>query len=226
MKKLLLGGGLAVVLVAGVAVAAPYLPNKVGPVSVAEMQQRAAERFKALDTNHDGSVTKAEMDKVRGKWMDKRDEHGGHHGGDLFGRADTDHNGIVTRAEFAAAAAERAAHREGGRQANLSDAERKQHADEMFKRLDANGDGNISKAEAETARAHFQERRGERREQRGDNRFERLDTDHNGAVSLAEFNARDAERINRLDANHDGQISPDEFDAARAAFRAKHGQRH
>jgi len=104
--------------------------------------------------------------------------------------------------------------------------ERKLRADSMFKRLDANGDGSISKAEAETARARFQEHRGERRDQRGDNRIDRLDSDHNGAVSLAEFNARDAERINRLDANHDGQVSPDEFDAARAAFRAKHGQRH
>ena len=224
MNKLLLGGSLAVVLAAGAAVAAPYLPKSNGPVSVAELQQRSAERFKRLDANGDGSVTKAEMESGRGQWAAKRGEHGGHRG-DLFGRADTDHNGVVTRAEFDAAIAQRAAHRDGGRQAKLSEVARKQRPDQIFKRLDANGDGNITKAEAETARAHFQERRGDRREQRGDNRFDRLDTDHNGTVSLAEFNARGAERINRLDANHDGQVSPEEFDAARAAFRASHGQR-
>jgi Ca2+-binding EF-hand superfamily protein len=225
MNKLLIGGSLAAILAAGVAVAAPSLPGSKDPVSIVEMKQRTAERFKALDANGDGSVTKAEMDSARGKWAGKRGEHAGHARGELFGRADTDKNGIVTRAEFDAAIAQHAAHREGGRHAMMSDADREARAGEMFKRLDADGNGSVSKAEAEAAQARFQQR-GEARDERRDDRFAKLDSDGNGAVSLAEFNARDAERIDRLDANHDGQITPDELAAGRAAFRAKHGQRH
>lgn len=226
MNKILIGGSLAAILAAGVAVAAPSLPGSKGPVSVAEMKQRTAERFKALDANGDGSVTKAEMGSARGKWAGKRGEHAGHGRGELFGRADTDKNGVVTRAEFDAAIAQHSAHGGGGRHAMMSDADRKARAGEMFKRFDADGNGSISKAEAEAARARFQQRRGEARDDRRDDRFAKLDSDGNGAVSLAEFNARDAERIDRLDANRDGQISSDEFAAGRAAFRAKHGQRH
>lgn len=226
MNKILIGGGLAAALLAGVAIAAPSLPGSKGPVSVAELQQRAAERFKALDTNGDGSVSKAEMDGARGKWAGKRGDHAAHGRGTLFGRADTDKNGVVTKSEFDAAIGQHAGHREGGRHAMMSDTDRKARAGEIFKRLDANGDGSISKAEADAARARFEERRGEARDNRQDDRFARLDTDHDGKVSMAEFNARDAERINRLDANRDGQISADEFAAARAAFRARHGERH
>ena len=155
MRKIILGGGLAAIIAAGAAIAAVNATDsggksdvdKDGKITLAEMQQRTAERFKRLDTNGDGTVTKEERQAARDSW---REHRGGRHGdggpgrgggrGDFFGRLDTDGNGAVSMPEFNAKSAER------------------------FARLDSNKDGQVSKDEFEAAREGFRGRhhRGDR----------------------------------------------------------------
>jgi hypothetical protein len=158
MNKTFLAGGFAALLVAsGVALAvtndkpAPAGPDAERVMSVADMQQRSAERFKRLDTNNDGSISWAEAEAGRGKWRGERsDDHGdrghrGHGGGHRMGfgggpggrlaQLDTDGNGAVSLAEYNA-----------GMNARLA-------------RLDANHDGKVTRDEFRAAREAF---RGER----------------------------------------------------------------
>src|SRR6185295_9911735 len=135
MNKYLLGGVAAAALVA----IAPAIAQTPAPAPVAPQiqdhlgepgwqgRERSAVQTRAtvarhvqtmfakLDTNRDGSITKAEVEAARakgGKWAERR-MHGGAfggraaEGGAMFDRLDANHDGSVSRAEFDAAHAQR-----------------------------------------------------------------------------------------------------------------------
>lgn len=104
--------------------------NKDGAVTFDEFAARSRQflvrrvevEFKALDADHDGKLTKAEVDAARGKPM-------------LLLIADADKDGVVTKDELAKAFASR-----GG-----------QVTDRVFEALDADKDGKIGAAEWQAA---------------------------------------------------------------------------
>lgn len=145
--KYLLAGATAA-LVAAVAMAAPggnrfakLDSDGNGSVTRAEIDAKAAERFAKLDGDRDGFVTKAEMSALHQARKAKRAERAEKRGGDHAKHAE--HRG------------ERAGKR-----------------GDHFARRDANGDGRISLAEFQAG---------------GAKRFERLDADKNGTVTQAEM---------------------------------------
>lgn len=198
MKKTLLAGGIAAIMIAGVAVAAPgdrasrFDPNGDGTVTIAEIEQRSAERFRKLDADNDGRVTRAEADSAREQRHARRAEMRGKRSGDLFARMDANGDGSVTRAEFDTAREQRRA-----------------------KRAEMRGQRGEHKGGLARHRGH----RGER----GDI-LARMDANGDGAVTLTEFSARSTERLQRLDADRNGQVSREEFAAARSAMKAKRRQ--
>lgn len=133
--KILLACGIAAVLAGGVAAAAPGPPNMGdangdGIVTVAEVRQQMASRFRALDSNRDGRVTKAEFDAAR-EPHGKAGGRGPRGGSRMFDFADANKDGSVTFAEFIAPAVDRVA------------------------RLDTNKDGKVSRDEADAGRSWF-----------------------------------------------------------------------
>ncbi|QJQ33247.1 hypothetical protein GV829_13035 [Sphingomonas lacunae] len=135
----------------------------------AARERRHGEMFTAMDSDRNGSISRAEWDahharmaerraaradddddrrEHRGRGRGRDDMHGRAGGEDrgmsMMRRADTNNDNAVDRAEFLAAAESR------------------------FQRADANNDGTISAAERQAMRERMGERRQERRERRGD----------------------------------------------------------
>jgi len=113
-----------------------------GPQTRAEVQQMVQDRFARADANHDGFVTREELDAAmaaEGRGAGGRGPGRGGRG-NMFDRADANHDGKLTADELAAPFLAR------------------------FDRVDANHDGTISPEEREAAmaamRARWQERRG------------------------------------------------------------------
>ena len=92
----------------------------------ADMKARGDERWKAADTDGNGSLSRDEA-QASSSWM-----------GERFDTLDTDKNGALTREEMHAA-------RKQGHE------RMREHAVERFKAADANDDGGIDLAEAQTA---------------------------------------------------------------------------
>ncbi len=116
-----------------------------------------AAHFDALDTNHDGKLSK---DELHAGWK----QHAGEHGGfGFFKKLDTDGDGRVSKEEAKAADDKRFEERFDKMDANhdgfvdKSDFEliRKQHLDEAFAKADSNHDGVLSKAEFEAIKPGF-----------------------------------------------------------------------
>jgi Ca2+-binding EF-hand superfamily protein len=91
----------------------------------AEMQARGEERWKAVDTDGNGSVSRAEAEAST-SWVAGQ-----------FDKLDADKDGQLTRDEM------KAARKEGHERM-------REHAVERFKTADTNGDGGIDLAEAQT----------------------------------------------------------------------------
>jgi hypothetical protein len=113
-------------------------PSGPGPISVADLQKRALDRFNALDTNKDGQLTQEELAAGRPARENgtaapapaggpPRGGGGGFMRGMMQG-ADTNLDGIITSAEFTAAVTAR------------------------LQQMDANHDGFISMDEIQAAR--------------------------------------------------------------------------
>lgn len=153
----------AAVLVAAVAAAAPggmghgfrkLDTNSDGSVTRAEIDAQAATRFAAIDANRDGFVTEAEMkthhDAMRAQWAEKAKD----------------------RAAKAGPRAEKRAERLEKR------ADRMEKRGDHFAKRDANSDGRISLAEFQAGGAKM---------------IERFDADKNGVVTQEEMaKAREA----------------------------------
>ncbi len=112
--------------------------NKDGRVSETEMKDALSKSFAVLDTNHDGVLSKAEIDnrkatyKAHHQQVRAERKAGQHVAGVLrmpkavdkhFAEIDTDHNGVISKSELDTMAAQ------------------------VFKRRDHNKDGYISEAD-------------------------------------------------------------------------------
>ena len=106
-----------------------------GPISVADLQRRAMDRFNALDTNKDGQLTQDELSAGRpagGGGGPAPAPSGGQPqggGGGMMQSADANRDGTITSVEFIAAITAR------------------------LQQMDANHDGQISGDELQAARS-------------------------------------------------------------------------
>ena len=214
MKKLLLGGTVAAVMVAiapavaqipAPAPVAPMVQNQAwqGRASVqtrAEVAAHVRAKFDRLDRNRDGSITKTEAEVAKaklGQWAGRRMHGGG-----------------------------------AGRQ--MADREA------MFDRLDANHDGSVSRAEFDAAHAQRQQRIATR-DQNGDGRpdgrrmggghgmggmggslFERADGNRDGRVTLQEATNAALRHFDTADINRDGRLTPEERKQMHQRMRGEH----
>ena len=115
-----------------------------GPVSIADLEARSAERFSAMDSDGDERISAAEFaaaDLRRGAFL-----HRGHHRKRWGGRAglnfddiDADSDGSISREELDAAS--RAGNGDAGKPDKAAMKEK------LFARLDADQDGFLSQAE-------------------------------------------------------------------------------
>lgn len=141
-------------------------------------------------------------------------------------RADADGDGRISQAEFVARHAERLQAMDADRNGVVTAAERTaardarqaERADRRFARLDANSDGAISRAEFDAAAEHRRESRGERRHGRHGSHGATA-----GEVTIADMQARMAERFARLDADGDGFVTSEERRATMGQRRGHRG---
>lgn len=186
MKKIMLGAGL-VALLAGGAFAADQAarPDHKAPMTRAEVKARVDARFNAMDTNHDGIVTRAEFDAARAAMKAKFEARMKERADARFAAMDTDKNGQISKAEYDAALAARKA-----------------------KWQEARAEG--KDMHGPHRGWHHGMRGGMRGGPDGGDLFARMDANHDGKVTLAEAEAVALARFDKRDANHDGVISPDE----------------
>jgi Ca2+-binding EF-hand superfamily protein len=157
----------------------------------AALAQHVQALFAKLDSNRDGSITKAEADAAKGKMherMEQRIEHrADRNGGDrraIFDRIDANRDGTISRAEFEAAPT-REERRIVIRDGNGADGgERGMHG---MHGMRGGGMGGLHGA-----------------------LFEMADANRDGRVTLQEATAAAYRHFDSADANRDGQISPDE----------------
>ena len=157
------------------------------PIDIAEAKERAAERFAAVDTNEDGSVSADEF-------LAAEPDRGRRTGGFAPGRRGPG----MDRAGAAKEARE--ARREGMRERREAMRERMAEMEEgVFERADSDDDGTLTKEEYEGL--------GQARRQVAMQRmFERLDDDGNGVLAPAELGGQ-VERLESLDADDDGKVT-------------------
>jgi Ca2+-binding EF-hand superfamily protein len=106
-----------------------------GDAAQAQEAGRAADRmFERIDADHDGVLTRAEVQAARGR---------------MFDRLDADHDGVLTAAEFAAAR-ERVQQRAAARFSRLAGT-----PDGRLEQLDRNRDGRVSRDEYVAATSWF-----------------------------------------------------------------------
>ena len=211
MNKYLLGGAMAAVMV-GIAPAIAQIPvpapvasqvqNQAwhGRTSVhtrAEVAAHVRTMFDRLDSNRDGSITKAETEAAKtklGQWAGRRMHRGAAGGqmadrGAMFNRMDANHDGSVSRAEFDAAHA--------------------QHQQRIATR-DQNGDG----------RPDGRRMRGGHG--MGERMFELADGNRDGRVTLQEATNAALRHFDTADVNRDGQLTPDERMQMHQRMRGEH----
>ena len=253
MRGYLIGGAIAALAIASVAAAAPPLPPGVaqgtapapmGPPSTGgsqvqvmfggdhvmtrdEVAKHVGELFASLDTNHDGYVTKEEVDSFHQKFagmaqtghdMAERargmaemghamaERHSDHDmpmpdRGAMFDRLDTNHDGAISRAEFMA-------HRPDVREERV-----------MIMRGGPEGapgaplppmDGHPPMEGHPGMEMHMHHMGGMEMGAFGGHLFEMADANHDGRISLVEAQTAALAHFDKADRNHDGRITPDE----------------
>ena len=137
---------------------------KQDPAQCAERSRaRFGERFKKLDTDGDGTVSKAEAEKGAPRMA----EH--------FAEIDANKDGKLTPEEMQNAA--RARMERCKQDPEKCRAAMKQRFEADWKKADTDGDGSLSKAEAEKSMPRVA------------HHFDAIDTDKDGKISLAEMEA-------------------------------------
>jgi Ca2+-binding EF-hand superfamily protein len=229
MKKILMGGvAAAAIFAAGAAFAstattqpAPaahgHRAHAAMPTTRAEVQTHVAATFAKLDANHDGFVTKDELNAVDAKRDQKIEQRVAHFDpSKMFDRLDANHDGQITKAEAEAAQSQHAKGK-GGQPAEA-------HATAMgrlFARADADKNGVITRAEFDAMGQQMKarmEHAGLRRDAMAGHMFDGADANKDGRVTLTEMQQAALAHFDKADTNRDGTISPQE----RQALRAQH----
>ena len=248
MKKLLIGGAAAALMMAvdpalaqvapppGVAqgtTPAPMPPRTPGGAQTrvmimsdrtmtrAEVSDHIRKMFARLDTNHDGFVTKDEVEAIHARMAAAMAKAGDaeHRVGDIqkhlaergvfigdrgamFDRLDSNHDGNISRQEFMASKPqvheERVMIMRGPDGAPDAPGMQGMHAMGDMRGMHAMGDMHGTHAMHMAGMAM------------GGHMFEMADANHDGRVSLAEAQAAALAHFDKADVNHDGRITPDE----------------
>lgn len=202
MNKLLFGGAALLGSAAAVAQVAPAPQAKAAKVhTLADVQAKVTEHFAKLDTNRDGSVTKAEADSaraaLRGEFAERRKERREQRREQrretAFERIDANRDNVISRAEWDAHAAQR---------------------EQRIASRDRNGD-----SRPDRRRMH---RGGDGMAALGGHMFDMADSNRDGRVTLQEAQTVALRHFDMADANRDGQVTPDERRQARKRMRAQH----
>ena len=184
-----------------------------------EIVHHVREMFQRFDTNHDGFVTREELNALHSKFADmgpmmrKRvEDHRMMMGSPaaMFDRMDANHDGSISRQEFMAAHSEMHQKRMvmmdgsgsdhmkmpmegmGGEHMRMPDGMEHQKTEFRFKTM-------APMHGAAMGRGGF-----------GAHLFEMADANHDGRVSLQEAESLALQHFDRADRNHDGKITPDE----------------
>ena len=235
MKKLLTGAAVAAaVLIGGTAMATTQTPpavpaGKLAPVRQARAQQpltraavqaRVATIFAKLDTNHDGVITKDELNAVEAQREQKVNARASKFDpSKAFDRIDANHDGQITLAEVNAARAQRAQAK------GLPAPQAKATAfTGLFARADTNKDNVLTRAEFDAMGQQLKARMERASVARGGTAvrmFDQSDANKDGRLTLAEMQQAALARFDRSDLNHDGTITPQERQQARSQLKAQ-----
>lgn len=193
-----------------------------------EVAKHVAEMFAKLDTNHDGFITKEEIEgfhaqmeakmqaamakvgdaqmKVENveKHMADRNVFFGDRGA-MFDRLDTNHDGVISREEFMA-------HKPEVHEERV-----------MIMRGPDGAPGAPGMPPMDGRKMEFRMHgMGMGMGGFGMHLFEMADTNHDGRVSLAEAQAAALAHFDKADLNHDGKITPEERAQAHAEMHEHH----
>jgi len=179
-----------------------------------EVAKHIGEMFARLDTNHDGAITRQEVDSIHQKVeaamvkagdVEKRLAERGVFMGDrgaMFDRLDTNHDGNISRQEFMAKKPELREERV------------------MIMRGDgAPGAPPMGGHPGMGMRLHAMGHMGMGMGHYGGPLFDMADANHDGRVTLAEAQALALAHFDKADLNHDGKITPDERQKGRQIMR-------
>lgn len=206
-KSLTLGGAALAVTLAIAAFAQPAPPEHgmgmgMGmhmPMTRTALQDMIAQHFKAMDSNGDGVVTKAEFDAgreaMRKKMAAKRDEHRA----EMFAMLDKNHDGSLSKDEYMAPPPHDGMMDHGPDGHDMPPPPGGPDGDH---------DGGPMHGHHRMMMMHMGGMH------MGDKWFDRADANHDGKLTLAEASAGPLAMFDRADTNHDGTISPDEHKAA------------
>lgn len=137
----------------------PALAQAQKPLAKTDFIKNVDARFNAMDTNHDGVVTRAELAAELQRELNQARQLATQKLRQQFNQLDTNHDGQLSFAEFSAVIG------------NIRSAET---PDQKLQELDSNHDGKISAAEYRAPELA---------------RFNRIDTNHDGVITQAEIEA-------------------------------------
>ncbi len=194
-----------------------------------DVVRHVREMFQRFDANHDGFVTREELEAFHTKFanmgpmMRKRVEDRRMMMGSpaaMFDRMDANHDGSISRQEFMAAHSEM-------HQKRMVMIEDGAGGDHMQMRMD--GDHMTMPMEGmEHQKMEFRFKtmapmHGTEMGMGGfgAHLFEMADTNHDGRVSLEEAESLALQHFDRADVNHDGKITPDEHQRMHAMMRER-----
>lgn len=231
MTKTLLGGAAALAIAIGsAAFAQPTTPVQPAPhlgrghmmktETRADAAAKVQQHFAKLDANHDGFITKDEVEARQAKREQRAENRAQHFDpAKMFDRLDANHDGKVTRAEAEAAHSAHMASKDG----RPADAHAAAYG-KLFERADTNRDGVITRPEFDAAAAQMQarmERAGMHHGFEG-KMFEKADANKDGRVSLAEAQQLALTHFDKADINHDGKVTPEERQQLHQQMRPQH----
>ena len=160
------------------------------PISIAEVESKAAERFTKIDTDQSGSIDLSEFEQAKPQRPQNKGKHGTRH---ADGRKQG-HSGGPRHAQRAAL--------------------REATEEEMFLLLDSDGDGVISKEEHHSADLRETRVLAQKRAM-----FKQLDKDQDALLTPGEM-PNPAERLRQADTDNDGSVTRAEMHAAHALRRS------